>query len=182
MKSFRYSTQDFIAVLFICCVIAVTGFVIYNSGTTVSYSKTEEKSGVVDEEAAILDIEEEEVENTDTVVFTPDTNKALKPTQYSLDMVYESIRNQNGATVSIDSELNDIYQHFYDYFDANQSFINVLGEKYTYDEYMFVTSYSLVRNNTNMFGMYLITYSKCDVFSSLENHSRDDKLSTYCVK
>lgn len=179
MKSFRYSTPDFIAVFFICCILGITGFALSQSKNNTSYSVKQEEKGIIDEEAAVLDVEEDVV-YYEEITYTPDLDKTLKTSKYNLDMVYNSIRNQKNSTVTIDGELNDIYQHFYDYFDSTNNFINSLGESYNYDEYMFVTNFSLIRNNTNMFGMYLITYSKCDVFSTLENHSRDNMLSTYC--
>ena len=48
--------------------------------------------------------------------------------------------------------------------------------------YAIIDNNNIVRTNKNLFGLYMATYSKCEVFSTVDNHSRDDKLSSYCTE
>ncbi len=181
MKRFKYSTSTYIATISLVLVVILAGYIAITSVNETSYSK-KSNEGIVDEEAAVLEPGEGESSDED-IHYIPNPNVELKETNYTIDEVYQAIMDQyDNPQGAISEELNDIYQNFYDYYDSSNKFKNMLGEEYDYDEYMFVKNASIVRSNKNMFGMYLITYSKCDVFSSLDNHSRDDKLSSYCVE
>ena len=181
MKKFRGSIGDVLIIAVICLVafVAISSFT--SSKKETSYSiKTDEPT--VDEEAAIL-APTPEGGSDEVVIFTPNPSQELKETNYSLDEVYQSIVDRKDeVTGSIEPELNDIYQNFYNYFPSTEVFKNSLGEEYNYDEYMFAINYNIVRTNKNLFGLYMATYSKCEVFSTVDNHSRDDKLSSYCTE
>lgn len=182
MKKFRPSFGDVLIIAVICLVIGFAVVTFNNSKKGTSYS-LKSNEATVDEEAATLQPSGEENTNDEVVIFTPNPNKEYKDTKYTLEQVYASIRDlyYTGSGV-IDPELDDIYKNFYDYYSSDKVFKNALGEEYDYDEYMFAINYSKVRTNKDLFGLYMATYSKCDVFSSIDNHSRDDKLSSYCTE
>ena len=161
----------------ILLVIVITGAVFIKNNKP-AYSNT--NVGEVSDEAASLDPVEGDID--EKVYYTPEANKELKETSYTLEEVYDSIEMRLDEEIgTVDAELNDIYQNFYDYFDADVHFKNMYAEEYNYDEYMFVINYSKVKSNDNLFGLYLVRNSKCDVFSSVYNHSRDNMLKSYCV-
>lgn len=164
--------KDFFIVLLICLVVFGSGYLIHVKSS--NSLKKDVKEEVIDNK--FTDDEANVSEH-----FTYDNNKQLKETSYSLEQVYESIKSKKGQTeISIEPQLNDIYQNFYDYFDGNNLFYNVFGESYNFDEYMFVHNYSRLKNNKDIFGMYLINYTKCQVFSNLTNDSREEDTLKYC--
>ena len=183
MKKFRPSIGDILIIAVICLVI---GFAVVslssNSKKNTSYS-LKASEATVDDEAATLQPSGDDGNTDEAVIFTPNPNKELKETKYTIEQVYTAVSNSYyyGSGV-IEPEMNDVLQNFYDYYPSNEVFKNALGEEYDYDEYMFAINYSIVRTNKNLFGIYLASYSKCDVFSSVNNHSRDDKLSSYCTE
>ena len=177
MKKFMYSMRNYGVVIAVLVVVVIAGAVFINSNKP-AYSKN--NTGEISDDAASLEPTDGEID--EKVFYTPETNKVLKETYYTLDEVYESIEMRLEEEIgTVEPELNEIYQNFYDYFGYENNFKNMYGEEYNYDEYMFVINYSKVKVNENLFGLYLIRNSKCDVFSSVSNHSRDNMLKSYCV-
>ena len=178
MKKLVYSMRDYGAIAVVLLVVVIMGVVFINSNKA-AYSQN--NTGEVTDDAASLEPVDGEID--EKVFYTPDPNKELKDTKYSLQEVFDSIDMRMDEEIgTVEPELNDVYQNFYDYFGSGINFKNMYGEEYNYDEYMFVTTYSKVKANENLFGLYLVRNSKCDVFSSVSNHSRDNMLKSYCVE
>lgn len=164
--------KDYLVVLMICTIIFGGGYIVHLKST--NGLSTNFKEEVINNEFA-------PTETNDNDTFVYDETKRLKESSYSLQQVYDSIAAKKGQIeIQIPAELNDIYQNFYDYFDGSNLFYNVYGESYNYDEYMFVHSYSKLRNNSEMFGLYLINYTKCQIFSNVDNNSRTQMTKQYC--
>ena len=164
--------KDYLVVLMISLVIFGGGYLIHLKSTNGLTSNVKEE--VINNEFASNEVNK-------NVHFTYDNTKQLKTTNYTLQQVYDSIAEKKGQVeIQIPQELNDIYQNFYDYFEGSNLFYNVYGESYDYDEYMFIHTYSKLKNNSEMFGLYLINYTKCLIFSNVSNNERVEMTKQYC--
>lgn len=102
-------------------------------------------------------------------------------TEYTLDEIYQSIFTLNNDGINhIDSEINNIYVNFYKYFSKEEMFYNMYGESYDYDEYNYLKKHHLMKDNDEMFGLYLTTYTKCEVFGLVDTDERNENLVEYC--
>ncbi len=103
-------------------------------------------------------------------------------TDLTIEDVYQSIYAMKDTNINtIDEKMNDIYINFYKYFDSNNLFYNMYGESYTYDEYMFLKEHHLMRNNDEIFGLYLTTYKKCEVFGLVDSDEMNNYIKYYCT-
>lgn len=153
--------KDFVVVLVILFLFFGVGYWVVHKDNGVSYSLKEEENS-----ASLVEMEE----NIDLALEELDTFSIheKKECPYSLEEVYASIYQLKDSTIkSINRELVSIYVHFYDYFDEEVLFYNMNQEAYNYEEYMLVTKNHVMRQEEDVFAMYLTTYDKCQVFSML---------------
>lgn len=184
MKKNGKSKSGLLIILIVAFVVTGVSCIFINNNTSSSYAvKNDEAVGSVDDGAATLSEDSNSLEvseSNDSVTFIPDTNKVLKKTNYTIEQIYELIRNTNQLSSDVvNEEMKDILINFYNYYSSDNKFINVYQEEYNYDEYMFVTKYNKEVNKSDFY-LYLVNNNKCEVFKNMANHSRDDLINTYC--
>lgn len=148
--------------------------IVFYEGSNQSYSiKDEEiKEEVVDE------VNEGKLDDGALDYYFPSSNVA---TTYSIDDVYDSIYKLKDTNVKVlDVNFLDIYVNFYSYFNNDSLFYNMYGESYDYDEYNYVINNHLLKDNKDVLGLYLTTYTKCETFSMVSDTTDVLKLGDYC--
>lgn len=154
--------------------IVLGGGILIRINQNNSYSMKQENDEMEIELYDILD-------NAKSLNYNLNENDEMLETNYTVEEIYQSIYKLNeGGINTIPADLNDIYVNFYKYYTADNNFYNMYGESYDYDEYNFIKEHHIMRNDNQIFGLYITTYSKCEVFGLVDVTDRNSMLEEYC--
>ena len=149
--------------------------IVFYEGSNQSYSIKEEDK---DEVKEVIEVDEGKLDDGAEDYYFPSSNVA---TTYSIDDVYNSIYKLKDTNVKVlDVNFLDIYVDFYSYFNSDNLFYNMYGESYDYEEYSYVINNHLLKDNKDVLGLYLTTYTKCETFSMVSDTTDVLKLEDYC--